>query len=113
MKTTDGKEYLSPYYSGPVRSAGGTGAAFSLVIIDHLREIFGFAKYDPTEDEMKRYVSELTDYHERITNLQYMPTEAEILFLAKNIPVQITGEKSEELEVSNFKNLERIDTNYL
>src|SRR3989338_2720569 len=44
MKTLDGKEYLSPYFSGPIRSAGGTGAAFSLVIIDHLREIFGYAK---------------------------------------------------------------------
>ena len=113
MKTRDGKDYFATYYSGPVRSAGGTGAAFSLVIIDYLREIFGFAKYDPTEEEMKRYVSELTDYHERITNLQYMPTEEEILFLAKNLPVQVTGEKSEKLEVSNFKNLERVETNYL
>ncbi|MBI3622901.1 DNA polymerase II large subunit [Candidatus Pacearchaeota archaeon] len=112
-KTRDGKEFLAAYYSGPVRSAGGTGAAFSLVILDHLREIFGFAKYDPTEEESKRAVSELTDYHERITNLQYMPTEEEILFLAKNIPIQVTGEKSEKLEVSNYKNLERIETNYL
>ena len=44
-KTKSGKDYLSVYYSGPIRSAGGTGAAFSLVILDHLREIFGFEKY--------------------------------------------------------------------
>ncbi len=113
MKTREGKEYLAPYYSGPVRSAGGTGAAFSLVIIDHLREIFGYSKYDPTEDEIKRYVVELTDYHERITNLQYMPTEEEIMFMAKHLPIQIAGEKSEKKEASNYKNLERVDTNYL
>lgn len=83
MKTADGKEYLSPYFSGPMRSAGGSGAAFSLVIIDHLREIFGYSKYDPNENEIKRTVTELHDYHERITNLQYMPTDDETLFLAK------------------------------
>ncbi|MCL5018253.1 MAG: DNA polymerase II large subunit [Candidatus Pacearchaeota archaeon] len=113
MKTHDDKEYLSAFYSGPVRSAGGTGAAFSLVIIDHLREIFGFAKYDPTEEEVKRSVTELTDYHERITNLQYMPTEDEIAFIAKNIPIQINGDASEKIEVSNHKNLPRIETNFI
>ena len=38
VKKSNGKEYLSPYYSGPIRSAGGSGAAFSLVIVDYLRE---------------------------------------------------------------------------
>ncbi|MEK6945704.1 MAG: DNA polymerase II large subunit [Nanoarchaeota archaeon] len=113
VKTRDGKDYLSAYFSGPVRSAGGTGEAFSLVIIDHLREIFGFEKYDPTEDEIKRTVTELTDYHERITNLQYMPTEEEMMFLAKKIPIQVNGEQSEKIEVSNYKNLDRIGTNFL
>jgi len=113
MKTKEDKEYFSVFYSGPVRSAGGTGAAFSLVIMDHLREIFGYAKYDPTEEEIKRTVTELNDYHERITNLQYMPTEEEIIFLAKNVPLQINGDASEKLEVSNHKNLERIETNFI
>ena len=113
MKTKEGKDYFAPYYSGPVRSAGGTGAAFSLVIIDHLREVFGYAKYDPTEEEIKRTISEINDYHDRITNLQYMPTEEEIALLAKNMPVQISGEASEKLEVSNYKNLERVNTNFL
>ncbi len=112
-KTKDNKEYLSPFYSGPVRSAGGTGAAFSLVIIDHLREIFGYAKYDPTEEEIKRTYTELLDYHEKVTNLQYLPTEEEALFLAKNIPIQIDGEASEKVEVSNYKNLSRVETNFL
>ena len=113
MKTRNGKEYFSPYFSGPIRSAGGTGEAFSLVIIDHLREIFGYDKYDPTEEEIKRAVTEIQDYHERITNLQYMPTEEEIIFLIKNIPLQVNGEPSEKIEVSNYKNLERIETNLL
>src|SRR3989344_1140365 len=113
MKTSDGKEYLSPHFSGPMRSAGGTGAAFSLVIIDHLREIFGYAKYDPREEEVKRTVVELHDYHERVTNLQYMPTDDEIILLARNIPLQVNGEPTEKMEASNYKNLERVETNYV
>ncbi len=113
MRRGDGKEYLSPYYSGPVRSAGGTGSAFSLVILDHLREIFGYEVYDPTQEEIKRTITELVDYHERITNLQYMPTDQEIVFLAENLPIQVNGEPSEKLEVSNYKNLDRINTNFI
>jgi len=111
LKTKEGKGYFSPYFSGPIRSAGGTGAAFSLLIVDYLREMFGFEKYDPTEEEIKRSYIELVNYHERVTNLQYMPTEEEALFLAKNIPVQINGDATEKSEVSNYKNLARIETN--
>jgi len=112
-KTADNKEYFALYFSGPIRSAGGTGAAFSLVIADYLRETLGYAKYDPTELEVKRMVTEIFDYHERITNLQYLPTEEEAIFLAKNIPLQITGEPSEQKEVSNYKDLPRIETNLI
>jgi DNA polymerase II large subunit len=113
VKDVNGDEYFSPYYSGPIRSAGGTGAAFSLVIIDYLREIFNYKKYQSSELEVKRAVTELRDYHERITNLQYMPTEEEIIFLAQNIPLQINGEASEKIEVSNYKDLPRIETNFI
>lgn len=112
-KTRDGKDYLSPFYSGPIRSAGGTEAAFSLVVVDHLREIFGYDKYDPIEDEVKRAVHESYMYHERITNLQYLPTEQEIDFLARHIPIQVSGDPSEELEVYNYKDLDRIESNFI
>lgn len=112
-KTKNNEDYFSAYFSGPIRSAGGTAAAFSLVIIDYLREVFNFAKYDPTEQEVKRAVTELYDYHERITNLQYLPTEEEIEFLARNLPIQVNGEPSEDKEVSNYKDLERVETNLI
>jgi len=112
-KTRDNKEYFEASFSGPIRSAGTTASCVALILIDYLREMFGFAKYDPTENEIKRVYAELYDFHERITNLQYMPTEEEALFLAKNLPIQIAGDSSEKMEVSNYKNLERVDTNYL
>ncbi|NCO10995.1 DNA polymerase II large subunit [Candidatus Pacearchaeota archaeon] len=112
-KTRDGKEYFKAYFSGPIRSAGTTAGCVVLMLIDYLRENFGFAKYDPTEEEVKRYVTENYDYHERVTNLQYLPTEDEIAFLAKNLPIQIAGEPTEDREVSNYKDLDRIETNYI
>jgi DNA polymerase II large subunit len=112
-KTKEGKEYFKVYFSGPIRSAGTTASCIVLMLIDYLRELFGYAKYDPTEEEIKRYVAENIDYHERVTNLQYFPTEEEMTFLAKNLPIQIAGEPTEKLEVSNYKNLERVETNFI
>ena len=88
-KTEKGEDYIAAYYSGPVRSAGGTGAAFSLIIIDHLREVMGYAQYDPTEEEVKRMITEMYDYHERIANLQYLPSEKELKFLLPFMPIKL------------------------
>ena len=112
-KTKEGKDYFVPYFSGPIRSAGTTAACMVLILIDYLRETFGYAKYDPEEVEVKRTAIEVFEYHERITNLQYLPTEEEALFLARNIPIQISGEPSEEREVPNYKDLPRMNTNFI
>lgn len=110
-KRRDGKDYVAVYYSGPIRSAGGTGASVSVLIADYLRKKAGFDVYDPDEKEVRRMITELADYHERVTNLQYYPSEAELVFLLNNLPLQIDGDPSEEMEVSNYKDLDRIETN--
>jgi len=112
-KTRENKEYISAHFSGPIRSAGTTASCVVLMLIDYLRELFGYEKYDPTEEEVKRYVTENYDYHEYITNLQYLPTVEEATFLAKNIPIQIDGDPTEKIEVSNYKNLKRVSTNLI
>jgi len=112
-KTRDGKEYFKAYFSGPIRSAGTTAACLVLLLIDYLRESFGYAKYDPSDEEIKRYVTENYDYHERVTNLQYLPTEEEIVFLVKNMPIELCGDPTESKEVSNYKDLERVETNFI
>ncbi len=110
-KTKDGKEYLALKYAGPVRGAGGTGASVSVIIADYVRKKLGFSAYDPDDKEIERYVTELYDYHERVTNLQYKPSPDEIRFLIKHIPVEIDGDPTERIEVSNYKDLPRVDTN--
>ena len=112
-KRMDGKEYFCLYYSGPIRSAGGTATSVSVVVADYIRLKMGYEKYDPTKDEVNRCVTEIKDFHERITNLQYLPSDEEALFLAKNLPVQIDGDPSEKYEVSNYKDLDRVNTNLM
>ena len=110
-KRRDGKDYFCLMYSGPIRSAGGTAGAVSVIVADYVRKNMGFGIYDPEEKEIRRLVTELYDYHERITNLQYLPSEREIVFLAQHLPVQIDGDPSEKIEVSNYKDLDRVETN--
>lgn len=112
-KTKDGKDYFSVYFAGPIGGAGRTAASIFLIIVDYLREIFGYVKYDPTEEEVKRAVTEVYDRNERVSNLQYLPTEKEIEFLVRNLPIQLNGDPTEQREVSNYKDLARIETNFI
>jgi DNA polymerase II large subunit len=104
-------QYFCLYFAGPVRNAGGTAASWCVIIADHIRKKLGYAQYDPTENEIKRCATEIEDYHERVTNLQYFPSKKESEFLMRNIPVEVSGDASEEMEVSNYKDLPRVETN--
>jgi DNA polymerase II large subunit len=106
-----GGEYLCLNFAGPIRNAGGTAAAVCVIIADYVRKAMGVAAYDCQPDEVRRAVTELRDYHERVTNLQYVPSEEELDFLMKNLCVEVSGDASEVIEVSNYKNLPRISTN--
>jgi len=53
------------------------------MLTDYVRKKMGYSAYDPTPDEIKRYSTEIQDYNDRVTNLQYVPTEEELSFLVK------------------------------
>ncbi|MFH1590359.1 MAG: DNA polymerase II large subunit [archaeon] len=110
-RTKEGKEYFSIKFAGPIRGAGGTAASYCVILSDYIRHKFGFAAYDPSENEISRFITELQDYHERVTNLQYNPSPEELRFLIANVPVEVDGDPSEVFEVSNYKDLPRVETN--
>ena len=110
-KRADGKEYFAAMFSGPVRGAGGTATAFCLIVADYVRRKHGYSAYDPDDHERSRIATEMDDYHDRVTNLQYKPSPEEIKYLIRNCPVEIDGAPTEKLEVSQFKDLPRIETN--
>ena len=58
----DGTEYLKIYYAGPIRSAGGTAQALSVLVGDYVRRALGIAAYKPREEEVERYIEEIRQY---------------------------------------------------
>lgn len=109
----DGTRYLAVYYSGPIRAAGGTEAAQTVVVADCIRRVLGLEKYKPTPDEVNRYIEEIELYERRVTHLQYSSSKEEIEFAVRHIPVEITGEPTDPVEVSGYRNLPRVETNRL
>jgi|WetSurMetagenome_2_1015567.scaffolds.fasta_scaffold00010_34 DNA polymerase II large subunit len=109
-KNDDGTQYLMIFYAGPIRSAGGTAQALSVLVGDYVRQKLGISRYIPRQEEVERYIEEIRQYNS-IMNLQYLPSEAEIRLIIENCPVCIDGEATEQEEVSGHRNLERVETN--
>ncbi len=109
-KNDDGSQYLKIYYAGPIRSAGGTAQALSVLVGDYVRRQLGINRFIPHQDEVERYIEEIRQYNS-IMNLQYLPSEQEIRLIVQNCPVCIDGEATEKEEVSGHRNLGRVETN--
>ncbi len=108
----DGTDYLAVYYSGPIRSAGGTAAGMSVLLSDFIRKRLNIGKYQPDQREVERYVEELELYN-RISHLQLPTTKEEQRFAAQNLPIEISGEPTDKIEVTGNRDLRRIETNRL
>jgi DNA polymerase II large subunit len=110
LENDDGTEFVNIYYAGPIRSAGGTAQALSVLVADYTRTLLGVEKYSARTDEIERYAEELSLYDNE-TGLQYAPKDKEAKFIAKHLPVMLDGEATGDEEVSGFRDLERVDTN--
>ncbi|MFX0097716.1 MAG: DNA polymerase II large subunit [Candidatus Hodarchaeota archaeon] len=106
----DGTRYLAIYFSGPIRAAGGTETAQTVLVGDFVRKMLRLDRYKPAEEEIDRFIEEVEIY-DKIMNLQYPATRQEREIALKNIPVEITGEATENVEVSVHRDLKRVETN--
>ncbi|WP_306054909.1 DNA polymerase II large subunit [Natronococcus wangiae] len=110
LENDDGTEFINVYYAGPIRSAGGTAQALSVLVADYTRALVGIEQYDARSDEIERYAEEVALYDTE-TGLQYTPKSKETKFIAKHLPIMLDGEATGDEEVSGFRDLERVDTN--
>jgi len=109
-KNDDGTEFIRIFYAGPIRSAGGTAQALSVLVADYVRRELGINRYIPRTEEIERCVEEITKYR-TVANLQYTPSDEEVRLITTNCPICIDGEPTEEEEVEGYRNLARIETN--
>ena len=107
----NGAPYVELYYAGPIRAAGGTAQALSVLLADIVRRDLGLAAFHADAKEVGRYKEEvpLYKFHQ---HLQYVPTAKEIELVVSHVPVAISGEATEgDAEVSAFRDLPRVPTN--
>ncbi len=103
--------HLAIYYAGPIRSAGGTETALTIVIADVVRQVLNLPKYKASKLEIDRFIEEVVLYN-RYSSLQYPISIKKLQYILKNIPVEITGEGTLDVEVSGpYRNLSNIETN--
>jgi DNA polymerase II large subunit len=110
QQNDDGTEYVTVAYAGPIRSAGGTAQALSVLVADYARSLLDVGAFQPRDDEVERYAEEVALYDGE-TGLQYTPKDRETKFITEHCPVMLDGEATSDEEVSGFRDLERIDTN--
>ncbi|WP_148883131.1 DNA-directed DNA polymerase II large subunit [Thermococcus aciditolerans] len=108
----DNSEYLALYYAGPIRSSGGTAQALSVLVGDYVRKKLGLDRFKPSEKHIERMVEEIDLYHRAVTRLQYHPEADEVRLAMKNIPIEITGEETDKVEVSH-RDVPGVETNHL
>ena len=109
----DNTDYVSVSYAGPMRSAGGTEAAFSLVIADLTAKKLGLSNYRARQEEIDRFAEELRIYERDVGNFQYKVTDDDIKRAISNIPVEIDGIETDPVEVVVHRNLKRVATDRL
>ena len=102
--------YASISFAGPIRSAGGTGQAMSVLIDDVVRRELNIGPYEATIQEIERWKEEIPLYR-RLVNLQYLPSEEEIEAIIKGCKVCVDGEGTEEAEISGYRDLPRMESN--
>jgi DNA polymerase, archaeal type II, large subunit len=110
LNNDDGSEFVNVYYAGPIRSAGGTAQALSVLVADYARALLDIDEYAARTDETERYAEEISLY-DRETGLQYSPKDKETKFITKHMPIMLDGEATGDEEVSGYRDLERVDTN--
>ena len=111
-KNKDGTEYLSVSIAGPMRSAGGTESAVTMLIADHVRKTVGLSKFQANsfDDETGRFVEELRIYEREASSFQFHILDEDIEHVISNIPVELDGVDTDPFEVVNHKSMTRIKT---
>jgi len=111
-KNKDGTDYLSVSIAGPMRSAGGTESAVTMLIADHVRKAVGLSKYQANsfDDETGRFIEELRIYERDASHFQFHILDEDIDHVISNLPVELDGVDTDPYEVVNHKGMVRIKT---
>src|ERR671931_2184534 len=108
----DDSQYLSISFAGPIRSAGGTEAALTMLIADHARKVAGIGEYiaNSYDDETGRFVEELRIYEREVGNFQFKVLDEDVVKCITSLPVELAGVDTDPVEVVGHRGMKRIST---
>jgi DNA polymerase II large subunit len=108
----NGSQYLSVSFAGPIRSAGGTEAALTMLIADQIRKVANVDKYiaNSYDDETGRFVEELRIYEREVGNFQFKILDEDVIKCINNLPVELNGVDTDPVEVVGHRGMNRIST---
>jgi DNA polymerase II large subunit len=112
IRGSGNQRYLALYLAGPIRAAGGTEAAMTVLVADYVRQALKLPPLESRPEETERALEEV-ELYARNVHLQYPVHPELILFAADKLPIMLTGEPTEDFEVSGGRDLERIETNHV
>ncbi|HID90442.1 TPA: DNA polymerase II large subunit, partial [Candidatus Bathyarchaeota archaeon] len=105
----DGTQYLSIYFAGPMRAAGGTAQAIIIVLADFIRKLLHLDRYKPDPREIRRFIEEVRIYERGIGRLQFRVTDEVLAEVLRSLPVEVTG-IGVGPEIASFRDFPRIET---
>ncbi|MBA7472277.1 hypothetical protein ES707_07599 [subsurface metagenome] len=109
----DRSQYLAVYFAGPIRPAGGTAQALTLVVADFVRRRLGLARFQPSREVIGRFIEEVRLYESSVRRFQYHVTDEDLEFAIRNLTVEATGINTDPYDVSNYRDVPGIETNRL
>jgi DNA polymerase II large subunit len=112
-RSSDRGQFLSIYFAGPIRPAGGTAQALTLVVADHVRRTLGLERFQASEASINRFIEEVRIYERSVRRFQYHVTDDDLEIALRHLPVEATGVSTDQYEVSNYRNVDGIETNRL
>jgi len=113
-KNGDGTSYPSLLFGQIIGVISPLQASFLLLLVDKVRLMIGLEKYhvnSTNDDEIARFLEELGIYERELGPIEPQVSENDIRLVLQNIPVEIDGRGTENLEVTVNRNLQRISGN--
>ncbi|MEE8354382.1 MAG: DNA polymerase II large subunit [Candidatus Bathyarchaeia archaeon] len=112
-RNPDNTNYLAVYFAGPIRPAGGTAQALTLVVADYVRRKLGLDRFKPTDEAVGRFIEEVDLYKQKVRRFQYHVTDADLDHALRSLTVEATGVATDQFEISNYRDIAGIETNRL
>lgn len=118
-RNPDNSRYLAVYFAGPIRPAGGTEQALTIVLADYIRRLIGLDRYKPTKEEVARFIEEVRLYERvegregRKARFQYKTKDSVLEYVLWRLPVEVTGPGTIREVVPSYAKIPRIETDYI